>query len=148
MPSDTSAFFTALARRLPRARLYSRVPRSSQCPSIVTVTFGYCFSHVAWRCSVCCPSGLMSDLSKSKNTRSPTFCLKSSAEPFAGPDMADWVPAVCDEAPVLAEVSTFCLHAATNKTAAASMVNDRRFIFLLPQGSWISDRLDGSDGAA
>jgi hypothetical protein len=38
MPCPTKYSFTALARRAPKARLYSRVPRSSQWPSILTRT--------------------------------------------------------------------------------------------------------------
>src|SRR5665213_937337 len=136
MPSATSAFFTAVARRLPSARLYSRVPRSSQWPSTVTVTLAYCFSHVAWRCSVCCPSDLMSEWSKSKNTRSPTFWTKSSREPLVTP-LDDWLPAVLVAPVVSAEVLAFSLHAARRSTAAAIRLNDRRFIFLTPsQETW------------
>src|SRR5205823_7004163 len=39
-PSDTRSCFTALARRSPRPKLYSVEPRSSQWPSMVTLTEG------------------------------------------------------------------------------------------------------------
>ena len=41
MPSEVKYVFTAVARRSPSARLYSAVPRSSQCPSTVTTQVGY-----------------------------------------------------------------------------------------------------------
>src|SRR5205814_9454318 len=48
-PRLTRYSFTAFARRAPSARLYSRVPRSSQCPSTVTRTCGYFCNQAACR---------------------------------------------------------------------------------------------------
>ena len=49
-----SAFFTASARLVPRARLYSVEPRSSQCPSIVMWMFACCCRNCASPCSEPC----------------------------------------------------------------------------------------------
>src|SRR5581483_4269577 len=68
MPSDTRYVRAATARRSPRARLYSAVPRSSQCPSIVTVQVGYCLMTAALASSTARASAVRSLLSKSKNT--------------------------------------------------------------------------------
>src|SRR5512137_390139 len=57
----------AFARRSPRARLYSLVPRSSQCPSIRT-RLSFDFSQAALVSSVLASFGRTSYLSKSKNT--------------------------------------------------------------------------------
>ena len=56
----------AFARRSPRARLYSLVPRSSQCPSISTRFSAFDFSQEALASSVFASSGRMSCLSYSK----------------------------------------------------------------------------------
>src|SRR5262249_1215353 len=56
----------AFARRSPRARLYSLVPRSSQWPSISTRFSAFDFSHEALASSVLASSGRTSYLSKSK----------------------------------------------------------------------------------
>src|SRR5215813_5633255 len=56
----------ALARRSPRARLYSFVPRSSACPSISTRLFALDLSQLALASRVLASSGRMSYLSKSK----------------------------------------------------------------------------------
>src|SRR6267378_4669447 len=58
----------AFARRSPRARLYSLVPRSSQCPSISTRCSAFDFSQDALASSVFASSGRMSYLSNSKKT--------------------------------------------------------------------------------
>src|SRR5688572_5868513 len=68
MPSDTRYVRAATARRSPRARLYSAVPRSSQCPSIVIAHVGYFFRTAAFACSISRPASLTSALSKAKNT--------------------------------------------------------------------------------
>src|SRR5258707_10147508 len=57
----------AFARRSPRARLYSLVPRSSQWPSIRT-RLSFDFSQAALVSSIFASVGRMSYLSKSKNT--------------------------------------------------------------------------------
>src|SRR5258705_2167986 len=57
----------AFARRSPRARLYSLVPRSSQWPSTRT-RLSFDFSQAALVSSVFASVGRMSYLSKSKNT--------------------------------------------------------------------------------
>src|SRR5512138_1271978 len=57
----------AFARRSPRARLYSLVPRSSQCTSIRTKSL-FDFSQTALESSILASLGRMSYLSKSKNT--------------------------------------------------------------------------------
>src|SRR6266849_335982 len=58
----------ARARRSPRARLYSFVPRSSQCPSMSTRSLPRVFSQAALASRVLASWGRMSDLSKSKYT--------------------------------------------------------------------------------
>src|SRR5579862_6864865 len=68
MPSDTRYARAATARRSPNARLYSAAPRSSQCPSMVTVQVGYFFKMAAFALSTAWPSALMSLLSRSKKT--------------------------------------------------------------------------------
>src|SRR5260370_21901593 len=71
----------ATARRSPRARLYSAVPRSSQCPSIVMVQLAYFFNSAAFALSVVCPCALTSLLSSSKNSGcSGELRLMSSSE--------------------------------------------------------------------
>src|ERR1700687_1997069 len=57
----------AFARRSPRARLYSLVPRSSQWPSLRT-RLALDFSKAALGASIFASVGRMSYLSKSKNT--------------------------------------------------------------------------------
>ena len=46
-PSATMPFLSEVARRSPSARLYSRVPRSSQWPSTVKVTDGFAWNSDA-----------------------------------------------------------------------------------------------------
>src|SRR2546428_3921809 len=58
----------ARARRSPSARLYSFVPRSSQCPSMSTRSLPRVFSQAALASRVLASWGRMSDLSKSKYT--------------------------------------------------------------------------------
>src|SRR5881296_2571252 len=84
MPSAIRYARALTARRSPRARLYSAVPRSSQWPSIVTVQVPYFLSRVAFSFSVCCASGDSSSLSNSKNTGlSGEFLFRSSSEAVA-----------------------------------------------------------------
>src|SRR5262245_44687066 len=68
MPWAINAFCTAVARRSPNARLYSVEPRSSQWPSIVTRALRSLFSSDALYLMASMNSGLISYLSKSKNT--------------------------------------------------------------------------------
>src|SRR5262245_1293527 len=56
----------ALARRSPRARLYSLVPRSSQCPSIRRRSLVFALSQAASHSRICASSGRIAYLSKSK----------------------------------------------------------------------------------
>src|SRR3989454_8835031 len=58
----------AFARRSPRARLYSLVPRSSQCPSTRTSMFSCDFNQAALASSIFASVGRMSYLSNSKKT--------------------------------------------------------------------------------
>ena len=58
----------ASARRSPSARLYSAVPRSSQCPSMVIVQVAYRLSTTAFSSSTDRAGGPISSLSSSKNT--------------------------------------------------------------------------------
>src|SRR5688572_7637454 len=57
-----------LARRSPSARLYSLVPRSSQCPSMRTRLLALDFSHAALPSRIFASSARTSYRSKSKNT--------------------------------------------------------------------------------
>src|SRR3954470_20686217 len=68
MPRDTRYLRAASARRSPSARLYSAVPRSSECPSIVTIQVGYFFISSALLLSACWPAASMSSWSKAKKT--------------------------------------------------------------------------------
>src|SRR3954470_15860195 len=80
-PWLTRNSFTALARRAPSARLYSRVPRSSQWPSTVTRTAGYFCSQAAWRPRIFLSVSSTLYWSKAKWTVSPTLTRKSWALP-------------------------------------------------------------------
>src|SRR5215467_14595470 len=81
MPSETRYARAADARRSPKARLYSAVPRSSQCPSIVTAQLLYRFSTPALSSRTFLPSGVISLLSSSKNTGfRGEFRFRSSSE--------------------------------------------------------------------
>src|SRR5438132_10109171 len=81
MPTDTRYVRAATARRSPKARLYSAVPRSSQCPSIVTVQLGYFFRTAASASSAAWPAALTSALSSSKNNGlSGELRFRSSSE--------------------------------------------------------------------
>src|SRR6266487_2131354 len=81
IPRDTRYARAVTARRSPNARLYSAVPRSSQCPSIVTAQFVYLFSSPAFSSSVFCATGLNSSLSYSKKTGlSGEFLFRSSSD--------------------------------------------------------------------
>ena len=59
-PSETRYDWAVTARRSPSARLYSAVPRSSVCPSIVTVQLAYLRSNSAVSSSVARASGVSS----------------------------------------------------------------------------------------
>src|SRR5262245_30687633 len=73
-PAGTPRFvrysFTALARREPRARLYSALPRESQCPSTLICVLVHFFIQSAFFCSRGFASSRISDLSRSKYTSS------------------------------------------------------------------------------
>src|SRR5262249_42871014 len=58
--------FTAEARREPRPRLYSALPRESQCPSIVTIVLPQRFIQSASFCRVARPASRISARSSSK----------------------------------------------------------------------------------
>ena len=62
--------WAANARRSPSPRLYSGVPRSSQCPSMVTTQVGYRMSRSAFASAVLRPRSSSSELSSPKNTAS------------------------------------------------------------------------------
>src|SRR5437773_7940548 len=66
MPSATRYVLTATARSSPSARLYSAVPRSSQCPSIVTTHVGYFFMMSALPETITRPASSSSELSSPK----------------------------------------------------------------------------------
>src|SRR5262245_10857905 len=68
MPSDTRYSRAASARRSPNARLYSAVPRSSQCPSMVMIQAPYFLSTSALELRTDWPSDVTSELSYAKNT--------------------------------------------------------------------------------
>src|SRR6266849_6515992 len=75
----------ALARRSPRARLYSLVPRSSQCPSISASWSGWALSHAALASSVLASPERIADESKAKYTGlRASLSLYSSAGAGAG----------------------------------------------------------------
>src|SRR5712692_8933969 len=75
----------ALARRSPRARLYSLVPRSSQCPSISASWSGWALSHAALASSVLASPERIADESKAKYTGlRASLILYSSAGAGAG----------------------------------------------------------------
>src|SRR6185437_4248382 len=83
---------TTLARRAPRARLYSRVPRSSELPSISTCWYCvYWLSQAAWRSSVAVAVGVSEDESVSKKMRSPTVTRNSCWLP-GGPPLGPRLP--------------------------------------------------------
>src|SRR6266487_6780529 len=73
-PAATPRFvrysFTAFARRDPRARLYSALPRESQCPSTLTCVLVHFFIQSASFWSRPFASSRISDLSRSKRTSS------------------------------------------------------------------------------
>src|ERR1700730_9581205 len=75
----------ALARRSPRARLYSLVPRSSQCPSISVSWSGWALSQAALASRVLASPGRIVDESKAKYTGlRASLILYSSAGAGAG----------------------------------------------------------------
>src|SRR5687767_14361325 len=81
MPSDIRYARADTARRSPSAKLYSAVPRSSQCPSIVITHDGYFLSTAALACRVARLGSLISALSNSKKTGcSGESRFKSSSE--------------------------------------------------------------------
>src|SRR5688572_16839237 len=66
MPSDNRYVLTATARRSPSARLYSAVPRSSQCPSTVIIHVGYLRITAAFAVTTARPASSSSALSSAK----------------------------------------------------------------------------------
>src|SRR5262249_47620152 len=81
MPSATRYARAAAARRSPRARLYSAVPRSSQWPSTVTAQLAYFLSKPAFSSRTLWLVGPRSLLSSSKNTGfSGELRLRSSSD--------------------------------------------------------------------
>src|SRR3954467_7939747 len=81
MPNEIRYARAAIARRSPKARLYSAVPRSSQWPSTVTAQLVYRFSSAAFSSSVFWFAALRSLLSSSKYTGfSGEFLFKSSSD--------------------------------------------------------------------
>src|SRR5215469_7539418 len=79
----------------------------------------------------------MSERSKSKKTRSPTFWTKSSRDPGTGPvGPGGGPPATAVSPPVDWASGGFDEHAATTRRRAASRLNDRRLIFLTPSEVW------------
>src|SRR4051812_45488938 len=82
MPSDTRQVLAASARFSPSARLYSAVPRSSQCPSMVITHVGYFLRMPALVLSACCDAPSTSKLSSGKNTGwNGEFLLMTSRSP-------------------------------------------------------------------
>ena len=67
------------ARRSPRARLYSLVPRSSQCPSMVAVASASFISHSAFFLKIACASASRTALSNSKNISSDKNMFRAAA---------------------------------------------------------------------
>src|SRR5215469_13151042 len=86
----------------------------------------------------------MSDLSKAKNTRSPTFWTKSSFEPGAGPTgpVADGGVTPPPPPLVLPVSDLGLLQAATTSNTAASRLIDRRFISYSLVSNWECVRRD------
>src|SRR5438067_11622527 len=82
MPRLCRYSLTALARRDPRLRLYSELPRESQWPSTVTCVPVQRFIQSASFCSALRASSRRSDLSRSKNTSSSGFSEFSSSTDF------------------------------------------------------------------
>src|SRR3954464_12116181 len=83
MPSDTRYVLAASALFSPSARLYSAVPRSSQCPSIVITHDGYFFRRAALVLKACCAVPSTSKLSRGKNTGwNGEFLLMMSRSPL------------------------------------------------------------------
>src|SRR5438093_7123665 len=81
IPRDTRYARAVTARRSPNARLYSAVPRSSQCPSMVTAQVGYFFSTAAFSSSVFCAAPESWLLSNSNITGfSSELRLRSSSD--------------------------------------------------------------------
>src|SRR6266568_4478835 len=83
----------ARARRSPSARLYSFVPRSSQCPSMSTRSLPRVFSQAALASRVLASWGRMSDLSKSKYTSFRFAFSSNCAGLAAGAGVGDGVTA-------------------------------------------------------
>src|SRR5438552_8692275 len=73
---------TALARRSPSARLYSAVPRSSQCPSMVMRVDDHRLSQSAFFWRTFRPSSRSSDRSRSKKTSPSGISLFRSSSDF------------------------------------------------------------------
>src|SRR5262249_19939944 len=77
----------AFARRSPRARLYSLVPRSSQCPSTRTSMFSCDFNQAALASSTFAAVGRMWFLSKSKKTSFKAARAGKSRGPGGAPPL-------------------------------------------------------------
>src|SRR6188508_2033732 len=86
MPSETRYVLAERARRSPKAKLYSAVPRSSLCPSIVTAHVEYFLSTSALAIRTFCPSSSMASLSYLKKTgaRIPFLLTVSISSPASG----------------------------------------------------------------
>src|SRR5262245_8358471 len=81
MPRETRYVFTVTARRSPSAKLYSAVPRSSQCPSIVITHEGYLRNVAALLCTTAWASLSSSALSRPKKAGlNGEFRFRSSSE--------------------------------------------------------------------
>src|SRR4030095_4563856 len=81
---DARYALTALARRSPSARLYSAVPRSSQCPSTVIAHVEYFFSTSASAVATARPVSSSSALSSGKKIGfSGELRFKSSSDRLA-----------------------------------------------------------------
>ena len=78
-PWLTRYAFTASARRVPRARLYSALPRESQCPSTLICVLVHRFSQSAFLWSGALASSRIVDSSRSKKTSPSGRSLFSSA---------------------------------------------------------------------
>src|SRR5688572_6900986 len=163
MPSETRNVFTAIARRSPSARLYSAVPRSSQCPSMVTTHFAFFFRISALAEIVSRPASSTSELSRVKKTgfrgelrfRSSSVRFASESSDTAGcagtgrasstrvgpaGDVTAGPPAAEGGGCGIGAATGVCrlAHAAT-ESAATRIAIDRPFLFLLriesPTGS-------------
>ena len=79
-PWLTRKLRTETARLAPSAILYSRVPRSSACPSMLTVWLWYCCSQRAWAISACCASGVSKEV-RAQSSKAYAMLNDSEHEP-------------------------------------------------------------------